>query len=77
MGFETQITALDNLSGGTSTEYEAGLERGVADGWLTLHESGTFGKLHRLDLAIANGWLDLHESGTYVKLTEAGATLLA
>ena len=30
---------------GTPAEYEAGLDRAVAVGWLELHESGTFVKL--------------------------------
>ena len=27
---------------GTPAEYKAGLERAIANGWLWLHESGTF-----------------------------------
>jgi hypothetical protein len=27
---------------GTPTEYKAGLDRAIANGWLLLHESGTF-----------------------------------
>jgi hypothetical protein len=30
---------------GTSAEYEAGLDRAIANGWLWLHESGTYVKL--------------------------------
>ena len=29
---------------GTPAEYKAGLERAIANGWLALHESGTFVK---------------------------------
>jgi hypothetical protein len=29
---------------GTPAEYKAGLERAIANGWLSLHESGTFVK---------------------------------
>jgi hypothetical protein len=29
---------------GTSAEYKAGLERAIANGWLWLHESGTYVK---------------------------------
>ena len=30
---------------GTPAEYKAGLERAIANGWLWLHESGTYVKL--------------------------------
>lgn len=30
---------------GTPAEYKAGLERAIANGWLVLHESGTYVKL--------------------------------
>ena len=30
---------------GTPAEYKAGLERAIANGWLALHESGTYVKL--------------------------------
>ena len=29
---------------GTTAEYKAGLERAIANGWLALHESGTYVK---------------------------------
>ena len=30
---------------GTPAEYKAGLERAIANGWLWLHESGTYVKI--------------------------------
>ena len=31
---------------GTPAEYKAGLDRAIANGWIDLHESGTFCTLH-------------------------------
>ena len=37
---------------GTPAEYKAGLERAIANGWLWLHESGTFVKLSEAGAAM-------------------------
>jgi hypothetical protein len=37
---------------GTPAEYKAGLERAIANGWLWLHESGTFVKFTEAGAAL-------------------------
>ena len=37
---------------GTLAEYKAGLERAITNGWLWLHESGTFVKFTEAGLAL-------------------------
>jgi len=37
---------------GTPAEYKAGLERAISNGWLWLHESGTFVKFTEAGLAL-------------------------
>ena len=37
---------------GTPAEYKAGLDRAVANGWLDLHESGTFVRFSRAGAAL-------------------------
>ena len=37
---------------GTPAEYKAGLERAIADGWLWLHESGTYVRLTEAGAAL-------------------------
>ena len=39
---------------GTPAEYKAGLERAIANGWLWLHESGTYVKL--TEAGARQGW---------------------
>jgi len=34
---------------GTPAEYKAGLDRAIANGWLVLHESGTFVRFTKAD----------------------------
>jgi hypothetical protein len=44
---------------GTPAEYRAGLERAIANGWLWLHESGTYVKFTEAGAAMfaRSGWL--------------------
>ena len=37
---------------GTPAEYKAGLDRAIANGWLDLHESGTFVRFTRAGAAL-------------------------
>ena len=37
---------------GTPAEYKAGLERAIANGWLWLHESGTYVKFSEAGAAL-------------------------
>ncbi len=37
---------------GTPAEYKAGLDRAIANGWLWLHESGTFVKFTEASAAL-------------------------
>jgi hypothetical protein len=37
---------------GTPAEYKAGLDRAIANGWLWLHESGTYVKFTEADAAL-------------------------
>ena len=39
---------------GTPAEYKAGLERAIANGWLWLHESGTYVKM--TEAGARQGW---------------------
>jgi hypothetical protein len=50
---------IENINGpflfqlkGTPAEYKAGLDRAIANGWLWLHESGTFVKLTEAGAAL-------------------------
>jgi hypothetical protein len=41
--YKTAASHIEKING-TPAEYKAGLERAIANGWLALHESGTFVK---------------------------------